>query len=251
MKQNIAIITTAIMLLVSGNTTAGTWQELQLKARAGWSIGATAPIGLPATIRSEDGYRLTASFLVGIDAQLPLTDKWGIMSGLHFENKGMNADITTKAYHMEVRKGESLMDGLFTGKVHQEVTQWMFTLPVYATFSPSRKLTLKGGPYFSLLTSKAFEGIASDGYLRQGNPTGPKILMGTTDSEWATYDFSDDMRRFQMGLAIGADWQVMKSLGLSLDLSWGLTGIFRSDFKTVEQALYPIYGTIGVFYRLK
>jgi hypothetical protein len=74
MKQNIAIITTAIMLLVSGNTTAGTWQQLQLKARAGWSIGATAPIGLPATIRSEDGYRLTASFLVGIDAQLPLTD---------------------------------------------------------------------------------------------------------------------------------------------------------------------------------
>lgn len=30
-----------------------------------------------------------------------------------------------------------------------------------------------------------------------------------------------------------------------------LTGIFPSDFKTVEQALYPVYGTIGVFYRLK
>jgi hypothetical protein len=59
------------------------------------------------------------------------------------------------------------------------------------------------------------------------------------------------MRRFQTGIAIGADWQVYKALGLSLDLNWGLNGIFRKDFDTVEQTLYPIYATIGVFYRLK
>ena len=38
---------------------------------------------------------------------------------------------------------------------------------------------------------------------------------------------------------------------VSFLLNWGLTGIFPSDFKTVEQTLYPVYGTIGVFYRLK
>lgn len=42
-----------------------------------------------------------------------------------------------------------------------------------------------------------------------------------------------------------------KCLGVSADLNWGLTGIFPGDFKTVEQTLYPVYGTIGVFYRLK
>ena len=26
---------------------------------------------------------------------------------------------------------------------------------------------------------------------------------------------------------------------------------FTDDFKTVEQALYPVYGTVGVFYRIK
>jgi hypothetical protein len=55
----------------------------------------------------------------------------------------------------------------------------------------------------------------------------------------------------QFGIGLGVDWQVYKCLGVSADLNWGLTGIFPSDFKTVEQALYPVYGTIGVFYRLK
>ena len=44
---------------------------------------------------------------------------------------------------------------------------------------------------------------------------------------------------------------VGEGIGVSADLNWGLTGIFPSDFKTVEQTLYPVYGTIGVFYRLK
>ena len=96
-----------------------------------------------------------------------------------------------------------------------------------------------------------FSGIASDGYLRKDGPTGPKILMGNREGEWATYEFDDDMRSVQFGVGIGVDWQVYKCLGVSADLNWGLTGIFPSDFKTVEQTLYPVYGTIGVFYRLK
>lgn len=251
MKKNIATIATIVMLLMAGNATAGTWEDIQLKARAGWSIGGTAPIGLPATIRSIDSYKLTPSFLVGIDAQLPLSDQWGIMAGVRYENKAMNGDVSTKAYHMELRRGESVMEGLFTGSVHQEVTEWMVTIPVLATLNLGPKVQLKAGPYFSLLTSRRFEGIASDGYLRQGDPTGAKVLIGNKDGEWATYDFSDEMRRFQTGIAIGADWQVYKALGLSLDLNWGLNGIFRKDFDTVEQTLYPIYATIGVFYRLK
>jgi len=225
--------------------------SLQLRIRAGYSIGATTPIPLPETIRSIDGYRLTPSFMVGFDAMLPLKGKWGVALGLHFENKGMEGDVTTKAYHMELVKGDSRIEGLFTGHVKQKVTQWMLTIPLQATLQLGRKVTLKGGPYVSVLLSSDFSGIASDGYLRQGDPTGAKILMGSKEDEWASYDFSDEMRRMQFGIGIGADWQVYRRLGVSADLNWGLTGIFPGDFKTVEQSLYPIYGTIGIFYRLK
>ena len=225
--------------------------SLQLRIRAGYSIGATTPIPLPETIRSIDGYRLTPSFMVGFEAMLPLKGKWGVALGLHFENKGMEGDVTTKAYHMELVKGDSRIEGLFTGHVKQKVTQWMLTIPLQATLQLGRKVTLKGGPYVSVLLSSDFSGIASDGYLRKDTPTGPKILMGDREGEWASYDFSDEMRRMQFGIGIGADWQVYRRLGVSADLNWGLTGIFPGDFKTVEQTLYPVYGTIGVFYRLK
>ena len=82
-------------------------------------------------------------------------------------------------------------------------------------------------------------------------PTGPKILMGNREGEWATYNFDDDMRSLQFGIGLGVDWQLHKRLGVSADLNWGLTGIFPKDFKTVDHTLYPVYGTIGVFYRLK
>ena len=252
MKQKIAyMILMAASLFVGSRAEAGTLDSLQLKARAGYNIGGTTPVPLPATIRSLDGYSLAPSFMVGADAVLPLTRQWGIMTGLRFENKGMKGDVTTKAYFMEVVKGEQKMAGLFTGHVEQEVRQWMLTVPVQATLTLSRKVMLKGGPYVSFLLDKGFSGIASDGYLRKDTPTGPKILMGNREGEWATYDFDDDMRSVQFGVGLGIDWQVYKRLGVSADLNWGLTGIFPGDFKTVEQTLYPVYGTIGVFYRLK
>lgn len=49
---------------------------------------------------------------------------------------------------------------------------------------------------------------------------------------------------------LGADWQALPRLGFSLDLSMGFTGLFPADFSTVEQTLYPLYGTLGVCYEL-
>ncbi len=239
-------VLTWLPLALSARTSA---DSLQLKARIGYSIGGTAPLGVPATIRSIDAFRLTPSVMVGFDATVPLGGTWGLLAGLRFENKGMNADVSTKAYFMEVSKGESTLDGLFTGRVSQKVSQWMLTVPVEATLRLGSHVQLKAGPYISLLLSRNFSGVASDGYLRQGDPRGAKVLMGDREGEWATYDFSSDMRRLQFGVALGADFRIARHWGLSADLNWGLTGIFPSSFKTVEQTLYPIYGTIGLFYR--
>ena len=251
MKKTASVLALMIVMLLPGHALAGDFlNSLNLKARAGYSIGGTAPLGIPATIRSLDAFRLTPSFMVGMDAMLPLGGNWGMMVGLHFENKAMDCEITTKNYYMEVVKGESHLAGMYTGGVRQKVTEWMFTLPVMATFQVGRKVQLKAGPYVSLLLSKDFSGYVFDGYLRQNNPTGAKIVMGHEENERATYDFSDNMRNFQAGVAVGADWLVGKRVGVSADLSWGLTGVHKSDFKTIEQTLYPIYGTIGVFYKI-
>lgn len=255
MKRNIILTALCIAFLSIAPIHAQKQEETENKSRfsylvrAGYSIGGTAPLGIPDTIRSIDAYRLTPSFSVGGDLRISLYKNWGIMTGLRIENKAMKADITTKSYRMEMVKGDSKIEGLFTGHVSQEVTEWMVTVPLEATYTIKQKIVVRGGPYFSLLFYKDFSGIASDGYLRQGSPVGPKINIGDKEGEWATYDFSDEMRIFQMGLALGIDGELTPHFGISADLNWGLTGIFKSDFKTVEQTLYPIYGTVSVFYK--
>lgn len=119
-------------------------------------------------------------------------------------------------------------------------------------------MRLKAGPYVSYVTSRKFEGWAYDGYLRRReeghdkhDPTGQKVMLGHNDGERGNYDFSDDMRSWQMGIDVGADWYITKRWGAKAGLSWGLTGIFHSGFDTIEQTMYPIYGTIGVVYQLK
>ena len=48
-----------------------------------------------------------------------------------------------------------------------------------------------------------------------------------------------------------SDWQAFRQIGISAELHWGFIGVLHSDFKTVEQTLYPIYGTISMYYKIK
>ena len=87
-------------------------QKLQLKARVGYSIGGTAPLGLPATIRSIESFRLTPNFMVGVDGMYRLSEKFGLQAALHYEIKDMDGEVTTKGYHMKVKMDEDEVEGL-------------------------------------------------------------------------------------------------------------------------------------------
>ena len=248
MKRNILSLLT--LLLCIGTNAGQPLGDVQLAGRVGYSLGAAAPLGIPASIRKLNSFQLTPNFLVGLYARLPLTGPWGVQAGLRFENKGMDVAVTTKGYHMAMVKGGEELEGVYTGRVEQQTKAWMLTVPLMATLDLSEQWRLHAGPYASLLLSKYFKGNVADGYLRKDNPTGQKIEMGHAMDERATYDFSDNMRRWQVGLMVGAEWLMGERLSLCADLSWGLGGIMHSSFKTVEQTLYPIYGTISLAYRI-
>lgn len=225
--------------------------DLRYMVRLGYSLGGTAPVGMPATIRSLDKFTPTNNTLLGLDAYKPLTDKWGLQAGFHYQNKGMKTDAKVKGYSMEMRRGDETLSGLFTGNVVTEVDEWMVTMPLQVAYNVSPKLRLKFGPYFSYVMSNNFSGYAYDGYLRVGDPTGDKVELGHAEGERGDYDFSEDLRHWQFGLDLGADWFFSNRFGAYAGLSWGLTNIFRKDFHVIEQSLYPIYGSIGLTYKLK
>ena len=170
----------------------------------------------------------------------------------------MRTDAGVKGYHMKIVRGGEELEGVFTGDVVTKVDMSLITVPLQITYDLNPQVRLKLGPYVSYVSASKFEGWAYDGYLRRqeeghekGDPTGQKVMLGHNEGERGDYDFSDDMRTWQFGIDFGADWYITKRWGLKADLSWGLTGIFQKDFDTIEQTMYPIYGTIGVIYQLK
>ena len=246
------ILAAALILITAVQTMAiGIFDDLRYQVRLGYNVGGTAPVGMPATIRSLDSYKLGGNLLIGLDAYKPLTDRWGLLAGFHYENKGMETDARVKNYHMAMRYTDQVIEGMFTGQVVTKVTEWMLTLPIQAAYNVSDKVRLKAGPYFSYVMSNDFSGYAYDGYLREGDPTGQKIELGHGEGERGDYDFTDDLRHWQFGIDVGVDWYFSKRFGAYADLAWGLTGVFRKDFKTIEQKLYPLYGSVGLMYRLK
>lgn len=229
----------------------GIFDNLRYDLRAGYNLGGTAPMGMPASIRSLDSYKLTPSVMIGLGVYKPFTEHWGLTSGLRLENKGMNIDATVKNYHMRIVRGGQSLEGMFTGKNHSEAEQWMLTLPLQATYTFNEKVCVKIGPCLSYVRSHTFKGDAYDGYLRVNDPTGEKVELGTAEGDRGSYDFSDDMRNLQWGVMAGADWHFHKSWGVFADLSWGFTGVFKKSFHVIDQTMYPVYGTIGVTYRMK
>lgn len=246
------IILLALLTLTSAQAWSEGWfQNTNVYARLGYSIGGTAPLDMPGSIRKLNSYSPRSNVNAGVELYKPLHNRWGIATGLYIENKGMKTDATVKGYHMEITRGGETLEGLFTGRVSTKVRQWMWTLSEQATYELGSHFRLKFGPYASVITAKAFEGTAYDGYLRKGNPTGDKVLLGTEDGQKGNYDFSDDMRSLQWGVKVGCDYHFSKSWGAFAEISWGVAGIFKRDFHTIEQTMYPIYGSFGLAYKLR
>lgn len=249
------IILAAMMLLsLSASAESGINQEGEhFDVRAGWSVGGTMPLDMPASIRSLNAYRLKPNVQVGADYEHKFNKTWGIELGMNFENKSMETDAKVKNYHMTIVKDGEEIEGNFTGNVVTDVDMWQFAIPLRATFWARRNVKVKFGPYvaFAFCTEGSFTGYAYDGYLRKDDPTGPRVDLGHDLGDRGDYDFGESMRSVNWGLDLGADWYLGKRIGVYADLTWGLNNAFKSDFKTIDQAMYPVYGTIGAVYRLK
>lgn len=222
---------------------------LEYSVKAGFNIGGTSPLPLPREIRAITGYKPTVCFSIEGDITKWFDDnkKWGMMLGIRLENKGMETTARVKNYSMEIiGGGGERLKGNWTGRVKTKVKNSYFTVPVLAAYRVSPRVKLNAGPFVSLRTNGDFSGHVYDGYLRKDNPTGEKVDF--TGDQIATYDFSDNLRKFQWGMQAGVEWRAFKHLNVNADLAWGLNDIFNSDFNTITFAMYPVYLNVGFGY---
>ncbi len=225
------------------------WKNTELQLRAGFSIGGDAPIPFPVEIRSIESYNPTLALALEANLTKWLDDSniWGIRTGVRVEGRGMKTRARVKNYYTEVigDEGEKVK-GNFTGMVQTTVKNSYATLPVLVTFNLSEDWNLYAGPYFSALIEKNFSGYVYDGYLRENNPTGSKVLFEGGNK--GPYDFSKDLNKFQWGLMGGGEVTLRKNLKIFSELNWGLNDLFKKGFETVTFNMYSIYLNIGFGY---
>ncbi len=250
----------AIIILISGafnaaaqgyTTPALEWSSrhgVHYEINAGINIGGASPIPLPAEIRKIESYNPNLNLMIGASAikWIDPEQKWGVSLGIRFETKGMKTGATVKNYGMEIIQDGSRVKGNWTGKVDTKYSSTQLCIPILANYSINSRWRVNAGPYIALALNNDFTGKVYDGYLREGDPTGNKVVF-EGDSE-ATYDFSDDIRIFQWGLQLGGSWLAFRHLAVNANLTWGFNDIFKSSFKTVTFNLYPIYLNIGFGY---
>lgn len=218
---------------------------VHVELRAGVLIGGTSPLPLPREIRGIESYNPTfcTSFEGAVEKDFERSP-WGVKFGVRLETKGMRTRARVKNYHMEMTADDGgYMVGAWTGHVSTKVRNANLTFPILATYDIGTRWTLSAGPYVSWMFDGEFSGSAYDGYLRHVDPTGEKVEVTR-----ASYDFSDDLRHFQWGAQVGAQWRAYKHLAVYADLEWGFNNIFPSDFTSVTFALYPIYANVGFTY---
>lgn len=133
-----------MLTLFSAQAWSESWfKNTNVYARVGYSIGGTAPLDMPATIRKLNSYSPRSNVNAGVELYKPLNSHWGMATGIYIENKGMKTDATVKNYHMEITRGGETLEGLFTGNVSTTVRQWMWTLPILATYELGSHFRLK------------------------------------------------------------------------------------------------------------
>ena len=217
---------------------------LHYSIKAGFNVGGTSPLPLPAEIRELKGYNPTVAISIEGNVTKLFNPKWGMTVGLRLENKGMKTDANVKNYRMEMLADDGgEMKGYWTGNVETKVRNTYLSIPILANYQISKRWEIKAGPYFSYLIDGEFSGSAYDGYIRDEVPTGEKIEVSH-----AYYNFSSDLQKFQYGAQVGTSWKAFSHLSVYADLTWGINSVFDKDFTAVTFGIYPIYANLGFAY---
>lgn len=220
--------------------------------RAGINVGGTMPVPLPSEMKSINTFNPGLNLGIQVDFDKMWTSHWGTEFSLRFEQKGMKADVTVENYHTKLDDIECN----YTGIQSTDFSASYITIPLNARYRFNNRWSVLAGPYFSYVLSKKFGGNVSNGYERQLRPdpitgamvpTGPKTIVDPENP--VSYDFSDDMRRFNWGVEVGVDFQAFKHFLVFAHLDWGLNDAFKDSFsETISFPMYPVYGQIGFGY---
>lgn len=215
--------------------------------RAGFTIGGISPMPLPAEIREMKSFSPNGAFMQEIYGYKMFGEKqrFGVYFGERLAVEGMNAEAVVKNYKMSIEQGGDYISGYFTGVDKTEARLISVKMPLEFMARVTPRLDFRVGPYAQINLHKEFKGEVYDGYLREGDPTGQKIVFA--DGSTASYDFSEDVKKALFGVEVAADIKITKYFGVFANLDYGCGSVFPNNFETITFKMYPIFFSLGLF----
>lgn len=220
--------------------------EIDYQLRAYFSIGGSAPLGIPSEIREIESYNPGLKLGLEANATKWLSEDWGLRAGIAVESKGMKTRAITKNYLTEIIQADERLKGYYTGTVRTSVNNTYLSIPVSAVYKLSSRWNLYSGLFVSIAIDKEFDGYVSNGYLRQDTPVGPKINFEGEGR--AAYDFSKEVQTFQWGMQLGAEWQLNRHFKLFPNVDYSFNGVLNKDFEAISFSLHNISLNMGFAY---
>lgn len=222
---------------------------MEYSVSAGFNIGGSAPLGLPAEIRHIDSYTPALNLSIGAQAAYMISNSWGIGGGVFLETKGMTTSIQARNYHltMNIIQGEDtgVKTGYYTGKIKNENKISYLTVPIFAQWRPANDWTVHAGPYLSVALDRSFIGKVYEGKMRE-DPLHPALGIQKAD-----YNYSDDIRRLDAGVSVGASWRFYRALSIRGVIQWGLLSTLDPSKRKIDMDTYNIYLNLGISYTFR
>ncbi|GEM_PF-5003846 len=244
MKRTLFIIGIYSLLYSPGVSAQQIEKGWDLNFLLGVNMGATTPVPIPKQL-DITSYNPKFNPRFGADLTYYFNPRFGIGTGLTMDWKGMKVNTRVDEVHLSVDVPQvGTLTGYVTGKNTTQVSTLYLTQPIYASCRFNSRWQIKGGIYLAEALSRSFKGNVRDVDIVVETP-----VIQEREVPYATLNYGDDVRRFDMGLLAGAEFRMNSHIGFYADLSWGLTPYFSREVP-IHFTMRNIYFSLGVTYRL-
>lgn len=200
------------LLLIS--STIG-FSQIRLGAKAGLNV-ASLTGEFPAYLNSKS----KIGFHAGLTAEIPFkVSKFSLLGELLVSTQGVITERTNDAFDTSI------------GNVHEEQKQNLkltnINLPVLLRYRVIKKLSIEAGPQFGYIVSAKTKIEYTNSAFPQQNETIDldNIKGGTFVSGGTTYSYKSTINRFDLGLNIGATYDITNAFYVQTRYNFGLTDV--------------------------
>lgn len=221
----------------------------------GLDIGGAAPWP-PANMRGdvmkmEAVPKLNPSLGFSFTAHLPR--RFSLSAELTYKQVGIDADawVSGQQFRLPNPGGDDLITR-FRGTANVVMNFSMIEVPVYVAYGfRGGRSRVYLGAYYSYIIKSDFSTTPLKGLVENPNdPSQPPIVV-TPDSPVppdAMPVFNDYLGKWDAGILMGYEWQIVPRVNMTARFSVGFKDIFRPGSNYLEYKMLHMRGTIAVSY---